>query len=401
MLAPEFLPVWGGVGTYIVELVRHLPKNIEIHVVTPLREGFGREKVSTLDYDFSRYFGSNVHVHFVSKARDTFLYNASFQYAVAKHVPRLAKEENIDIIHSHTAHMPDLLLRINIPIVTTIHTTIKLQFLAIKQARRKMWEWEKSELMTSLLYPLLRLSEEFYFKAKERFYITPSHWMENVIKETFRVKNIKVIPNCVDLEEVERIRYESERINEIMRRVQNRRVILYAGRLISMKGLDILIESIPLILSSSRDIVFVFAGPGNRSRYIRKIKNMKLEDYCLFVGSLSRYEIIQLMKYAELVVLPSFLENMPFTILEAMACRVPVVATNVGGIPEIIRHRYNGLLVRPGSSKSLSEAIIELLDDRNLRNSIRQRAVEVIRKKFSWSKNIKKYTEVYSSVLNG
>ena len=46
MLAPEFLPVWGGVGTYIVELTKHLPKNIDIHIVTPLRKGFGKEKIS-------------------------------------------------------------------------------------------------------------------------------------------------------------------------------------------------------------------------------------------------------------------------------------------------------------------------------------------------------------------
>src|SRR5208337_4666926 len=93
MLAPEFLPVWGGVGAYIVELVRHLPKETEIHVLTPWRTCLGSSAISTSDYDFSQYFGHNVRVHFISKASDTFVYNFSFQYACSRVVPKLVKEE--------------------------------------------------------------------------------------------------------------------------------------------------------------------------------------------------------------------------------------------------------------------------------------------------------------------
>jgi hypothetical protein len=80
VLAPEFLPVWGGVGTYTAELIRHLPKNIEVYVVTPRRMGIGKSKISTYDYDFSQYFGDNVRIHFASKTSDTFFHNAAFQY---------------------------------------------------------------------------------------------------------------------------------------------------------------------------------------------------------------------------------------------------------------------------------------------------------------------------------
>jgi len=130
MLAPEFLPVWGGVGRYIVELVRHLSWDVEFHVVTPLRERFGKEMISSADYDISKYFGGNVYVHYVSKADDSFVYNAKFQYACLRRVPDLVRKEGIDLIHSHTAQMPDLLLRfkeLGKPIVTTIHTTIQGQ----------------------------------------------------------------------------------------------------------------------------------------------------------------------------------------------------------------------------------------------------------------------------------
>jgi len=55
MLAPEFLPIWGGLGTYIMELVRHLPKTIEIHVVAPSRKRLGGSRVRTADYNFEEY----------------------------------------------------------------------------------------------------------------------------------------------------------------------------------------------------------------------------------------------------------------------------------------------------------------------------------------------------------
>ena len=80
MLAPDFLPTWSGVGTYIVELIKHLNQDIEVHVVTFTRKGFNDKDKSTVDYNFSEIFGSNVHIHLIGIASDTFLYNARFQY---------------------------------------------------------------------------------------------------------------------------------------------------------------------------------------------------------------------------------------------------------------------------------------------------------------------------------
>ena len=100
MLAPEFLPVWGGVGTYIVELLKHLPKDIEVHVVTPVRRGMGKQRVSSHSFDFSKHFGSNIHIHFLGAAQDTFFYNGEFQSLCSLYVPKLIKDERIDLIHS-------------------------------------------------------------------------------------------------------------------------------------------------------------------------------------------------------------------------------------------------------------------------------------------------------------
>ena len=81
MLAPDFPPAWGGVGIYVYELARRMPVDVEFHVLTPLREGMDRIKVSSGDYGFLENLGDNIKIHFISRASDTFLNNANFQYA--------------------------------------------------------------------------------------------------------------------------------------------------------------------------------------------------------------------------------------------------------------------------------------------------------------------------------
>lgn len=404
MLAPEFLPVWGGVGTYTVELVRHLPKDIEIHIITPLREGFGKEKVSS-DRNFSNYFKSNVHVHFASTAKDTFFYNAQFQYACLKKVPKLIKEEKIDLIHSHTAQMPDLLLmlrKLRIPTVTTVHTTVEVQRLGTKASRIRFSNLEKSEKATYIMYPFLRLAEDAYFKLN-RFYVSPSHWMENWLRKNHNINgNLVVIPNSVDLDDYNFHRNRPIDTPLIPQEFVNKKIILFVGRLLALKGVDTIIEAIPAVLErfGKNNILFVFAGPGEPSRYLSKIKEKKISASCLFTGSLPRDKISMLMKAAEIVVAPSLVENAPYTILESMACGVPVVATNVGGVSEIIEDGYNGKLVEMNSPKMVAETLINLLEDTSLKSSMGQHAFETIKQKFSWDVNLKKYCQVYANIVN-
>jgi glycosyltransferase involved in cell wall biosynthesis len=404
MLAPEFLPAWGGVGTYIVELLRHLPTNVEVHVLAPSRDTFGKEKAASTS-DISRYFKSNVNIHFICKASDTFFYNARFQYECLKHVPRILKEEQIDLIHSHTAHMPDLLLmlrKIDIPIVTTVHTTIKSQRVGTKFSQRNFSDLERSEKATYILYPALRLAEEIYYRRK-RFYISPSNWMKEWLNDTFHInENVSVVPNSVDISDYNSYKDDPIESKLLQEKLADKKIILYVGRLLAMKGVDILMEAIPNVLKriGKNSVVFVFVGPGGSIRYLNMAKSMKVESSCIFAGAMSREGVIQLMKNAELLVAPSFIENAPYTILESMACGLPVIASNVGGISEIVENGYNGILVEPNSSTAIANSIIKLLEDNSLQRLMGERAMEAIKAKFSWSVNLKKYLAAYSNSLS-
>lgn len=398
IIAPEFLPVWGGVGTYIVQLIRHLPKDIEVHVVTPMREGFGEEKVSTSDYDFSEYFGDNIHIHFICKANDTFIYNFSFQFACLKHVPKLIKKENIDLIHiGH--HMAGLLLELkglNIPAVTTIHNTIKLQRDGTKMSGMKFWDLEFNEKATYLTYPFLRLAEIIYF-SRARYYITVSEWMKHQLRKQYPKMNhspISVVHNSVDT------KLFSPRIK---RKPLEGNLVLFTGRVIAAKGIKYLVEAIPEVLREYPNTFFMFIGAGNSLPYRRQLKDMGIpKRNFAFLGYLKeRSELIKYYRACSVYATPTTLwENLPIRVLEAMACGAPVVASNVCAIPEAIDSGVNGVLIPPSSVDQLANAICCLLGDSNLRRKIGDNARKTVLEKFDCDVNAIRTAEVYQQILD-
>lgn len=401
LLAPEFPPVWGGVGTYSFELVKHLPKQIEVHILTPRRKSFvGGKKVHS-EVNVLAQLGENIHLHYISEAHDSFRYNAAFQYACLKYVPKLVQEEKIDLIHSHTAHMPDLLLmlrNLDLPTLTTVHTTIKSQRIGTTNSKCEKQTLEKSEKSTSYLYPFLRIVENLYF-TKKRSLITPSTWMSKWLTANYHIpSSVKVIPNCVDPEDYE-VKSPYRSLDDVLpERMQNKKIVLYAGRLLALKGIDVLIQAVPKVLETvNEDVLFVFAGSGVNTGLLHKLEADP--EHILFTGPLPKELLIPLMTKSALTVLPSYHENCPYSVLESMACGTPVVASNVGGLPEIITHNYDGLIVDSGSPHALAWAIVRLLQDEDFRNLLGNRAKYTILERFSWKNNISKYLDAYSETL--
>jgi glycosyltransferase involved in cell wall biosynthesis len=397
VIAPDFLPVWGGVGTYLVELVRHLPKDIEVHVVTPMREGIGQSKVCTTDYDFSEHFGVNVHPHFVCKATDTFMFNGNFQFACLKYVPKLIKEENIDIVHfGH--HMSGLLLELrglNVPSITTVHTTIQGQLDGTRTSGMRVSELEFSEKAVYLAYPFLRLAEVMYF-SKARYYITVSEWMKReLLRRHLKMKNphVSVIHNSVDTRKFSP-RLEGESVED--------NLVLFTGRIIAGKGVRYLVEAMPYVLKEYPDAFFAFIGAGDFAPYRKRLKNLGVtEENFQFLGYLKRSsDLIKYYRACSVYAAPTtFSENLPIRVLEAMACGAPSVASNVCAIPEAINDGVNGILVSPGSVKELTDAICSLLGDSNLRKRIGERARETILRKFDCTANTLRTVEVYRRIV--
>lgn len=395
MLAPEFLPVWGGVGTYIVELVKNLSPNIEIHVVTPIRKGYGSKNVSTLNYNFSKYFGSNVHVHLVGTANDTFLYNARFQYECFRFVPKLVKEEGLDLIHSHSAQMPDLILKLRksrIPTLTTVHSTIRGQREGIRASKTVFFNLEFSEKMTLLTYPFLHLADNFYFRLRTSC-ITPSKWMKEYLlaDHPSLEKNIFVVPHGVN----------TNLFTPSFKKLSGKsNIILFVGRLIALKGIFHLIRAIPLVLKNHPNTLFVFIGPGNKNSFIEELGKCGVnKKNTLFLGYVDQASLAKWFAMSDIYVLPSLMESFSFTLLEAMSCGLPAIVSNVGGPSEIIENNVSGILIKPGSVKAIAKAITFLLDNPDLRKSFGYNARKAAERRYSWNETALKTSLVYKEVV--
>jgi glycosyltransferase involved in cell wall biosynthesis len=396
MLAPEFLPVWGGVGTYIVELIRHLPRSVEVFVVAPSRDRVGRENARTTDYDFADIFPDNIHVDLISSASDTFIYNAAFQCACLKVVPRLVKDENVDLIHSHTAHMPDLLMplgRVRVPTLTTVHTTIAGQRRGTRMSGVRFGDLEFSEKATYLGYPILSLAERIYFSSR-RSLVTVSNWMREQLLQQFpklRGTNISVIHNSVDCDDFTPSKESTKPMT-----------VLFTGRFIAAKGLNYLVDAIPEVIRNHPETQFLFVGAGHVTPYEKRLQSLSVpkRNYS-FLGYLNdRKAIIEVYRRCTVFVAPTLYENLPIRILEAMACGKPVVATNVCAIPEIIRSDEEGLLVPPQSSHALAVALSSLLGNPELRSKIGRNARERVTEHFNWATNGTKMANLYEELSN-
>jgi len=160
------------------------------------------------------------------------------------------------------------------------------------------------------------------------------------------------------------------------------------------KGLDFLILAAARIKKSQPTWRFMIIGEGpERSKIENLIKKSNLENTVFLTGFIS--DAFECLKAFDLFVLPSVKEGQPWTILEAMAAEIPIVATNIAGIPEMIENEKSGLLVEPADSEALSLAIEKMLTHPSLAHECAKNAFHIVREKFNLEEMIKKNEELF------
>jgi glycosyltransferase involved in cell wall biosynthesis len=175
-------------------------------------------------------------------------------------------------------------------------------------------------------------------------------------------------------------------------------VIGTVGRMDSYKGQAYLIGALPVVLIEFPDARFVLIGDGPERECLQSsAERLGVGDRVSFLGT--RSDVSVLMSQLDLFVLPSLLEGFPNAVLEAMAARLPIVATRVGGVPELIEDGRTGLLVEPGSAQALAEAIIRIWTDHDLRRGCATAAHEAVRTKYCPQREAEDTEAVYLRLL--
>jgi glycosyltransferase involved in cell wall biosynthesis len=177
------------------------------------------------------------------------------------------------------------------------------------------------------------------------------------------------------------------------------RVVMVIGRLRREKGHAYLIDAIDDVRKKIPDIELIIVGEGEEEKRLKdKAKKLSLTDTVHFTGV--REDVPALLALAELVVLPSLWEGMPNCLLEAMNAGKPIVATRVGGIPEVVIDGDTGILVPPRDSKALKEAIIKILSRREEAQEMGMRGKKRVVQCFPLEKSIHATETIYQESLS-
>jgi glycosyltransferase involved in cell wall biosynthesis len=237
-----------------------------------------------------------------------------------------------------------------------------------------------------------------------------SNQLKNTLIELFGIDNKKLvtIPNGVDTGFFRSINPDMAR--SIVRKLVSRRcgvdigndlILLYLARVEPRKGTDVLVRAVSQL--SKRDWFLLMAGSIEQPEYVRYVSDLAkklgvLGKICI-TGSLPRTMLPALYSASYVYILPSLFEGLPATILEAMSCKTPIIASKVGGVPEVVIDEYNGILFNPGSVEELSKAIEYVLESPKARETLATRAY-LTSQLYSWKYIAEKYYTMLFSIAH-
>jgi glycosyltransferase involved in cell wall biosynthesis len=283
-----------------------------------------------------------------------------------------------------------------------VHETFSRRNDAIKKSNVGFGGFESSERWMLTFSPFLKELERLYMKKSSAF-ISPSGWMKNVLFEDFGINksNVRVVYNGVDHRRFSANVKRSDVIEKIYDNAGGP-IVLFSGRMISTKGIHVLVKAMPQIIREVKDAHFVFTGGGNSQLYRAMIEKLRIPQRNYnFVGYIRDFDDIPgLYSIASVFAAPTLYENFPFRVLENMSCQNPVVASKIVGIPEMITDGFNGLLVPPSDPHALAEKIINVLNDSAFAKKLGQNARKTVIERFTFQKFADGTKEAYNHVMN-
>jgi len=229
--------------------------------------------------------------------------------------------------------------------------------------------------------------------------IAVSDFTRRELLQYYKVKEdkIRVIHNGVDVDKFKPATDKLKAKAELGFNPEDK-AILSVGRLYARKGLFTLIESMSLVTRKFKNAKFIIAGKGlsnEMKKLVSYATKLGVKDNIIFTGYFPDKMLPKLYQAADIFAFSTFYENLPFAVLEALSTGLPVVTTNVGGIPEMIKDGKNGFLVQPFNPRELADRILYYLEHPAVASEMALLARKTIENQFDWRLIVKKVVKVY------
>jgi glycosyltransferase involved in cell wall biosynthesis len=219
-----------------------------------------------------------------------------------------------------------------------------------------------------------------------------------VLRLGAKPKKVKVIYNGVDLERFRPLTGKREEIRKKLGVPQNSKVVITVRRLVFKNGIDTLIESASIAVKKNPNITFLIVGKGPDQISVQtRAQQLGIENNFRLTGFVKDEDLPFYYNAADFFVLPSKSgEGLPLVALEAMACGLPVIATDVGGINEILKEKW-GRLVPANQPELLARAVLEFANEDF--SSRRKELRAFVEEKFGWDRNVERLVEIYEELI--
>jgi len=382
VLAPENSPSWGGVGSYVYNLAKNLPKDFDIHIITINRDA--PDSYDKLLKD------ENIHIYNITDVNknNSFFYNYNFQMSLLKKLKAFHNRLDFDIIHSHSGHLPHLFSQFQgiAPMVVTVHSTVRGMKNNLNQYQSKK---SNTEMYMNFFSRFIEIGEKIGFKKADRLLPVSQFTLEEIVN-LYKIKVANksfVVKNATDTE-----MFKPRIVDHA-----KKSVITFVGRFFAIKGFDIYFKSLLNLNKKGYEIKPYIIGRGMEESSNTQLKS-NFSDF--LIKDLTPYhKMPEIYNYSDIVIVPSIYENCPGVVLEAMSSGKIVIASNVGGIPEIIQNGKNGLLFEKGNVADLEHKIISILEETYDNQKIRNNARKTIIDNYQWSKRVIEIKDIYGDVL--
>lgn len=296
----------------------------------------------------------------------------AFNHALTRAALYATRTQDFDVIHAHdwlvTHAAVTLKHHLGLPLVATIHST--------EAGRHRGWlPDDTSKAIHSI---------EWWLTYEARRVLACSDHMRWEIDQLFDLPDSKttIVPNGVD---VDAFTVEPEETARVRHRYGDGPLVVFAGRLVYEKGVQDLIDAVPIIAGRHPGLSIVIAGEGPHEEQLRdQVRRRRLDESVIFTGFVNGRDLPRLLAAADCFAMPSRYEPFGMVALEAIAAGAPVVAAHSGGLAEFIIDRQTGLTHIPGDPDSLAMALDTMLTDPELAENVRSSAADMVRERFTW-----------------
>jgi PEP-CTERM/exosortase A-associated glycosyltransferase len=318
-------------------------------------------------------------------------------WVLARRLREVIEFERPDLLHVHSPVLngiPALRIgrKVGVPVVYEIRSLWEEAAVAHGTYRAHSWQ-----------YKLMRTLETRACQKADHVAVISRGLRDEFVARGIPAGNLTVVSNGVDIDQFRAMAPDAG--YEKTWTLDGKRVIGFIGSFSRYEGLDVLVDAMARLTTTRTDVVLLLVGGGRMQAHLKaQVDRLHLADRVIMPGRIPRDRIPSVYSVVDVLVYPRYSLRLtelvtPLKPLEAMAMAKALVASDVGGHRELIRHGHTGLLVPAGDASALAATLAGLLDNESLRRTLGRQAQDWVRQQHSWSKTTAVYSDIYARAL--